>query len=170
MLHKDILDLLNKQMNKELYSSYLYLSVSSYFNTLHLDGFETWTKEQAKEELLHGMKIYNYMLERSAKLDFMAIDSPNREWNSPIEAVQEIYNHECSITQSIHQIVKCARDNNDYSTEVFLHWFIAEQLEEETMADKILQKLKLIGNDGGALLMLDDQLQKSNPIIQNEPK
>lgn len=163
MLHAEILNQLNKQMNKEFYSAYLYLSVSSYFNSLNLDGFEQWTKVQAEEELMHGMKIYHYLLERQAKVSLTDIPAPDHIWDSPVAAVEAIYRHECSLTGNIHSILKAAREHNDYPTEVFLHWFITEQIEEETMADKVLQKLKLIGDNGGALLMLDDQLQKVSP-------
>lgn len=163
MLHTDILDQLNKQMNKEFFSAYLYLSVSSYFNSLNLDGFEQWTKLQAQEELMHGMKIYSYLLERQAKVALHDIPAPAFTWLNPADAVQAIYNHECSLTVNIHAILKTAREHNDYPTEVFLHWFITEQIEEETMADKVLQKLHLIGDNGGALLMLDDQLLKVSP-------
>lgn len=166
MLHTDILDLLNRQINKEFYSAYLYLSISHYFNSVHLNGFEQWTKSQAQDELAHGLRIYNYLLERQAAVSFASIPSPDRQWDSPIDAVLEVYNHECSITRSIHDILKAAREHNDYSTEVFLHWFVTEQIEEEAMADKVLQKLKIIGDNGGALLMLDDQLQKTPPVAE----
>ncbi|HRE57889.1 MAG TPA: ferritin [Candidatus Kapabacteria bacterium] len=158
MIHPEVLELLNAQMNKEFYSWYLYLSVSTYFNSQDLEGFEQWTNTQAQEELMHGMKIYNYILERKGSVDFRDIHKPSMTWASPVEAVSAIYEHERSLSQTIHQILKVAREHADYSAEVFLHWFITEQLEEEVMADRVLQKLKMVGDNSGALLMLDSQI------------
>ncbi|HRI31181.1 MAG TPA: ferritin [Candidatus Kapabacteria bacterium] len=158
MIHPEVLELLNAQMNKEFYSWYLYLSVSTYFNSQDLEGFEQWTNAQAQEELMHGMKIYNYILERKGSVDFRDIHKPSMTWASPVEAVSAIYEHERSLSQTIHQILKVAREHADYSAEVFLHWFITEQLEEEVMADRVLQKLKMVGDNSGALLMLDSQI------------
>jgi len=158
MIHPEVLELLNAQMNKEFYSWYLYLSVSTYFNSQDLEGFEQWTNTQAQEELMHGMKIYNYILERKGNVEFRDIHKPSMTWSSPVEAVSAIYEHERSLSQTIHQILKVAREHADYSAEVFLHWFITEQLEEEVMADRVLQKLKMVGDNSGALLMLDSQI------------
>lgn len=160
MMNSIVLELLNAQMNKEFYSWYLYLSVSTYFNSQDLEGFEQWTNTQAQEELMHGMKIYNYLLERKGAVEFRQIEKPPLVWDSPIAAVQAIYEHERSLSVTIHEILKVAREHADYSAEVFLHWFITEQLEEEVMADRVLQKLKMVGDNSGAMLMLDSQITK----------
>lgn len=157
-MNEKVLEMLNEQMNREFFSWYLYLSVATYFNTLDLEGFEQWTRRQATEETVHAMKIYNYMLERNGAVVLSQIPAPTQKWGSPLEAVQAIYQHECELTGRIHEIVHLTRDVNDYTTEVFLHWFITEQREEEAMASRVLQKLKMIGGDMGGLLMLDAQV------------
>jgi ferritin len=158
MMNEKVLEMLNEQMNREFYSWYLYLSVATYFNTLDLEGFEQWTRRQAIEETQHAMKIYNYMLERNGAVVLSQIPAPAQEWNSPLEAVQAVYRHECELTVRINDIVRVTREVNDYTTEVFLHWFITEQREEEAMANRVLQKLKMIGSDMSGLLMLDAQV------------
>ncbi|MFN8359833.1 MAG: ferritin [Candidatus Kapaibacterium sp.] len=166
MMNEKVLGMLNEQMNREFYSWYLYLSVSTYFNSLDLEGFEQWTRRQAIEETQHAMKIYGYLLERNGQVVLSQIPEPTQMWNSPLDAVQAVYNHECELTGRINDIVRVTREVNDYSTEVFLHWFITEQREEEAMASRVLQKLKMIGNDMSGLLMLDAQVAS---VGQAEP-
>ena len=158
MLKGKVLEMLNEQMNREFFSWYLYHSAATYFNTLDLEGFEQWTRRQATEETTHAMKIYNYILERNGEVILSKIPAPTQKWNSPMEVIEAVYKHECELTGRINDIVRLTRDVNDYTTEVFLHWFITEQREEEAMASRVLQKLKMIGNDMGGLLMLDAQV------------
>lgn len=160
MLKPQILDLLNKQLNQEFYSAYLYLSMSSYFDSLNLEGFAAWSRAKAQEEMVHAMKIYNYITDRNARVVLAAVDAPRQEWDSPADAVEDSYNHERQVTESIHNIMHMARDTKDYSTEVFIHWFVNEQIEEEISADKVLQKVRMVKDSPGGMLILDGQVMR----------
>jgi ferritin len=160
MLSNKMLQELNKQINAELYSAYLYLSMASYFESSNLKGFAHWMKVQAKEETNHAMKMYGYVNDRGARVTLTGIANPPVEWPSPAKIFEETYKHEQHVTTLIHNLVKLADSENDYATKEFLQWFVKEQVEEEASADEIRQQLKMIGESGGALLMLDKQLKK----------
>lgn len=158
MLKKKMLDALNKQINEELFSAYLYLSMAAYFESISLNGFATWMKVQVQEEISHAMKIYDFIFERGGKAEMQAIKKPALEWKSPLNAFQEAYKHECHISGCIGKLVDLAIELGDHPSNNFLQWFVAEQVEEEASADDIVQKLKLIGNDGGGLFMMDQEM------------
>ncbi len=160
MMNKKMTELLNKQINEELFSSYLYLSMSAYFLTENLDGCAHWMKLQAQEELNHAMKFFKYIDERGETIALDKLAKPQAKWASPLAAFEEAYKHEQKITASIHAIMGAADELKDYGTHQFLQWFIAEQIEEEDAADEIVQKLKMIGDSKGALFQLDHQLAK----------
>ena len=149
---------LNEQINKELYSSYLYLSMAAYAESINLKGFAIWLKAQASEEVEHAMKIFNFIVERGGRVILKAIDTPPMEWTSPLTLFEHVYEHETKVTEMIYNLVKLAKEENDYATEVFLQWFVEEQVEEESSADEIVQQLKLVGAKGQALLMIDKAL------------
>ena len=155
MISKKMLNALLKQVNAELYSAYLYLSMSAYFEAKNLGGFGNWMKVQAQEELSHAMKFFDYIVERGGSVKLSTIDQPPTEWKSPIDVFEAIYNHEVKVTGLINNLVKLALNENDHATYNTLQWFVAEQVEEEASADNILQQLKLIGKDGRGILMLD---------------
>ena len=157
-ISKKIEDALNEQINKELYSAYLYLSMAAYSESIGLKGFSTWLKAQAAEEEEHAMKIFNYVNERGGRVILKAIDAPPTEWDSPLALFEHVYEHETKVTEMIYNLVKLAKEEKDYSTETFLQWFIDEQVEEEASADEIVQQLKLVGDKGHALLMIDRAL------------
>jgi ferritin len=157
-MNEKIRNALNGQINAELYSSYLYLSMASYFKRLSLDGFARWMEIQALEELTHAMKFFNFVNERGGKVDLKAIDGPQTSWDSPLSAFEAVYQHEVKVTGLIYDLVNIATEEKDHATSNFLQWFITEQVEEETSADSIVQKLKLIGSEGGGLYMLDQEL------------
>ncbi len=149
---------LNEQINAELYSSYLYLSMASYFKRLNLEGFARWLEVQAMEELTHSMKFFNFINERGGKVDLTSIDGPPTSWDSPLSASEAVYKHEVKVTGLIYNLVNIATEEKDHATSNFLQWFITEQVEEETSAEAIVQKLKLIGGEGGGLYLLDQEL------------
>ncbi|MFH0876309.1 MAG: ferritin [archaeon] len=151
---------LNEQINKELFSEYLYLSMAAHFEGQALKGFSHWMKKQANEEHTHAMKLFDYMLERGGNIKLTAIDSPKAEWKTPLNAFEEAYAHEKFITESINKVVDAANENKDKATAVFLNWFVSEQVEEEANADEIVQKLKMVGPSTGGLFALDHQLGK----------
>lgn len=160
MIKEKILKILNKQINEELFSSYLYLSMSNYFTSLNLDGFAKWMRIQSKEEYEHALKIYDYILERNARVVLTKIETPKAIWKSPLEAFQETLKHEQHITACINNIVNDAIQEKDHPTTIFFQWFVSEQVEEEANAANILEKVKMVGDSKGGLYMLDRELGK----------
>jgi len=160
MLNLKIEKELNKQLNREYFSAYLYLSMAAYFESENLKGFAHWLKVQVKEETTHAMKFFDHILERNGKVTLDKIDSPKTTWTSPLEAFKDVYEHEKKITQYINEILNISKSENDYATENFLQWFVAEQVEEEAQSLEILQKLEKIGSSSGGLFVLDHHLGK----------
>jgi len=158
MLKKTMEKALNKQINAELWSAYLYLSMSSYFESISLSGFANWMIMQSQEEVNHAMRIYNYVIERGGRAILEPIDKVQTSWNSPLEVFQETYKHEQKVTSLIENLVDIAEKEKDRATLNMLQWFIDEQVEEESSADEIVQKLNLIGDQGSGLFMLDNEL------------
>ncbi len=151
---------LNKQINAEFYSAYLYLSMSSYFETLNLKGFANWTFIQYQEEVTHALKIYNYVNERGGRVILEQIDKPKADWENPFAVMEEVYAHEKKVTALINNLVDISKEENDHATNNFLQWFVAEQVEEEANADDIVSELKFIGDNKQALMMLDRELRQ----------
>ena len=160
MLSKKMETAINKQINAELYSGYMYLAMSSHFESINLPGFAAWLKVQAGEELGHAMKMFDYVVERGGRVTLAAIDKPPAKWASPLKAFEAVYEHECKVTAMINKLADLATAENDHATSVFLHWFIKEQVEEEASADAVVQKLKLAKDSPGPLLMLDREMSR----------
>jgi len=160
MISKIMQDAINEQINKELYSSYLYLSMSSYFADKNLSGFAAWLRVQVDEEREHGMKFYDHLVDRGGRVALKAIAVPHSEWKSSLEAFKEVQSHEAAVTASINALYELALKEKDYPTQVLLQWFITEQVEEEKNAAEIVQQLELIDAHGTAVLMLDHRLGK----------
>lgn len=149
---------LNKQLNEELYSAYLYLSMSAYFEGLSLLGFANWMKVQTQEETAHGMGFFDYLHSRDGKVELEQINKPQINWNSPQEAFEAVLKHEQYITSKISELMDIADEEKDRPALSFLQWYIKEQVEEESTAKDLLTKLRLIGSDANALLLLDKEL------------
>jgi ferritin len=160
MITKAMQDAMNEQINKELFSSYLYLSMAAYFEGRNLSGFGHWMRVQADEEREHAMKFYNFILECAGRVTLKAIEGPKTEWSSSLEVAEEVAAHEAKVTASIHALYELAMQEKDYPAQVMLQWFISEQVEEEKNAAEIVADLKLIEERGTAVLMLDKQLGK----------
>jgi len=158
MIKEKIQNALNKQLNAEMYSAYLYLSMSAYFESINLKGFANWMRIQTREEMVHAMKFYDYVNERGGRVTLAAIDAPPTQWDSPLAVFEHTYMHEQKVTGLINDLVNLAISETDHATNNFLQWFVAEQVEEESSADEIVQKLKLVGGDSGGLFMLDQEL------------
>ncbi|MDD3472238.1 MAG: ferritin [Syntrophaceae bacterium] len=158
MISQKIQDAFNEQINAETYSAYLYLSMAAYFASINLDGFATWMRVQAQEELLHAMKFFDYINERGGNVNLKPIDGPPTRWDSPIAAFQEAYRHEQKVTGLINNLVDISLQERDHASNAFLQWFVTEQVEEEASADAVVQKLKLAGDHGGGLFMIDREL------------
>jgi ferritin len=149
---------INKQINAELYSSYLYLAMAAYFEANNWLGFAQWMKVQSKEENSHAMKFYEYLVERGGRVILSDIEAPAKEWKSPLDVFEAVYAHEVKVTALINDLLKVAREEGDAATESMLKWFIDEQVEEEANAMLTLEKLKLIKDSVNGLLMLDHEL------------
>lgn len=160
MLNHRLEQELNKQLNKELFSSYLYMSMSAYFQNVNLMGFANWMQIQAQEELTHAQKFYNFINERGGKVVLEAIEKPQTEWNGTLEAMEDALKHEEFITASINDLVTAANEEKDYATQIFLQWFVTEQVEEEASVTEIINKLKLMKDAPGAIFMLDRELSQ----------
>ena len=149
---------INRQIKAELYSSYLYLAMAAHSEAASLPGFARWMKLQSQEELEHAMKFYDYVNERGGRVVFEAIDRPPEEFESPLDLFEKTLEHEQHVTQLINELYALAVEENDYATQVLLHWFIEEQVEEEANASQIVETLRLAGDSGNALIMLDRTL------------
>ncbi|MBU2609656.1 MAG: ferritin [Chloroflexi bacterium] len=160
MISKNMQDALNEQINKELYSSYLYLSMAAYFEDKNLPGFAKWMHLQADEERAHAMKFYAFLTERGGRVNLKAILAPETDWKTALDVFKQVYEHEQKVTASINALYEQALTEKDYPSQVMLHWFINEQVEEEKNASGIVQQLELIDAHGTAVLMLDHQLGK----------
>jgi len=158
MLDKKMEDQLNKQVNAELYSAYMYQSMSSYLEDSGLSGMAHWMSNQAIEEMVHAKKIYDFIIERGGRALLTAIEGPPTEWKSPLDLFENAYKHETKVTGMINDLVNLAIELKDHATNQFLQWFVAEQVEEEASADEIVQKLKIIGDGGQGMFMLDKEL------------
>lgn len=160
MLSKKMEQALNKQVNAELYSAYLYLSMDAYFRSQNLNGFANWMRVQMQEEQTHGMKIYDFIAERGGRVTLKAIDEPPTDWDSPLAVFEAVCEHERKVTGLIGGLVDLAMKEKDHATNSFLQWFVDEQVEEEASADLIREKLKMLKSSAGGLFMLDHELGK----------
>ena len=160
MISKIMQEAINDQINKELFSSYLYLSMAAYFEDRNLSGFAHWMRVQEAEERVHAMKFYDFIVERGGKVTLKAIDAPKTEWKSTLEVAEEVAAHEAKVTASIYALYETALKEKDYPAQIMLQWFISEQVEEERNAADIVANLKLIEERGTAVLMLDHRLAK----------
>jgi ferritin len=158
MISKKMETALNKQINAEFYSSYLYLSMAADFEAKNLPGFANWMKVQAQEEWGHGMRIYQYINEQQGRVTLEAIEAPQKEWASALEMFEAANKHEQHVTSLIHDLVTVATGEKDYASQIFLQWFVNEQVEEEASASAIVARLKMIGDSPQGLLILDHEL------------
>ena len=164
MLSKELEAALNAQVNAEMYSAYLYLSMAAYLADQDLPGMATWMKAQAQEEMVHAMKIYGYIGEALGRVTLAAIDGPPTEWDSPLAAFQDAFKHEQKVTGLINGLVTLARKEGDHATEIFLQWFVTEQVEEEANADANVKILQRVGGHPQGLLMADREMA-ARPLL-----
>jgi ferritin len=158
MIKEKIREALNQQLNAEFFSSYLYLSMASYFESINLKGFANWMRVQTQEELVHAMKFYDFIIERGGQALLSPIEGPPTEWESPLAVFEHAYEHEQKVTGLINNLVDLSIAEQDHATNNFLQWFVAEQVEEEASADEVVQKIKLMGDASGGLFMIDQEL------------
>ncbi len=160
MISKAMQDGFNEQINKEFYSSFLYLSMSAYFEDKNMGGFAHWMRLQAEEEYEHAMKFYEHLLDRGGRVMLAAIAAPATEWKTSLEVFKEVLAHEQKVTASINALYELALKEKDYPAQVMLQWFIEEQVEEEKSASEVVAQLEMIEERGTAVLMLDHRLAK----------
>ncbi len=158
MISNTINEILNEQINKEFYSGYLYLSMSAHLKELGLNGFAKWTKIQAKEEVEHGLKIFDYIINCNSFVTLKQIRTPEFEFQGILSIFNHIYEHEQCITRAVMTIAQKAEEENDRTTLNFMDWFIAEQIEEEEAVKNIIKRLELFGEDKVALYLMDKEL------------
>ena len=158
MINEKMEKAFNDQINKELYSEYLYLAMKSYFVELNLQGFVNWFDVQVQEEHAHAMGMYDYVHERGGKVELFAIDKPEVEGKTPLEVFEQVLKHEEFVTSRINALMDLAEEVKDRAALSFLDWYLKEQVEEESNVGGVLATLKLIGDDKKALLMLDKEL------------
>lgn len=155
MLNPKVEKALNEQINAEMFSAYLYLAMVAYFQDQNLNGFAHWMTVQNEEETFHAMKFFRYIGGRGGRVCLEAIEKPQFEWKSPLDAMEGALKHEAYISGRINDLVNLAVEEKDHATANFLRWFVDEQVEEEESVNEVVQKLRLLGNDGGGMFMLD---------------
>jgi ferritin len=155
---KKMTDAINEQIREELYSSYLYFAMAADFESKDWPGVASWMKVQAQEEMAHALKFYSWIIERGGKAIFKAIDKPQESWESALTLFEAALAHEQHITQCIYDLVKIAREEGDIATEIFLQWYVTEQVEEEANASEIVEKIKKVQNSQNGMYLLDKEL------------
>jgi ferritin len=158
MIPKRVRDAMNEQIKFELESYYIYLSMVAYFHAQNFDGMAHWMRCQAHEEMIHAMKFFDHIIDRGETVELLNLAQLKTTWKSPLEAWQDAYEHEKFISAKIHDIIKIAREEDDFTSDTILNWFSKEQIEEEQSTDKVAKELALGGDDKHALLMLDREL------------
>ena len=169
-LNKTIQDALNEHMNQEFYASYLYLSMSAYCEEINLPGFADWMRVQSQEEYIHAMKMFGFIVKQKGRVILHPIDQPTIEFHSPLDVMQQALEHERHVSRLINQLYELAVREHDYPTQVHLQWFITGQVEEEKVASNIVEQLKMIGEEGDALLLLDRELARRGSGMVNESR
>ena len=159
-MNKKIMSAMNAQVNREFYAAYLYLALSAYYSSINLDGFASWMREQAKEEISHAMKFYDYIFERGEVVTLDAIEKPKLKLKGILEPFEAALAHEKKVTAWIYEIADLVYAEKDYASYSLIQWFINEQVEEENNTSGICEKIKMIGNDKVALFILNKELSK----------
>jgi ferritin len=154
---------MNEQIMHETGSAYLYFSMAAYFHAKGLDGMAQWMKAQAQEEFGHALRFFNHINDRGGRIELLAIDKPQMDWDSPQAAFKAALEHEEFITGKINALVKIAHEENDNAAGIMLQWFVTEQVEEEDSVSKVIDMLELIGDFGHGLLMADRELGQRMP-------
>jgi ferritin len=159
MISKKVEKALNDQAAFEFYSAHIYLAMSAYLESIDLPGMANWMRVQYQEELTHAEKFFDHIIEREGRAVVKNWDAPAKEWKSPLDAFESAYKHEKIVTGRINKLMDLAIEEKDHATQVFLQWFVTEQVEEESSVNAIVQRLKMVGDAKGSLYHLDHQLK-----------
>jgi len=157
-ISKKLQDAFNEQVAAEFYSAHIYLSMAAYLEDIDLPGFASWMRMQYKEEIVHGMKLFEYVIERDGRSAVKAIDAPPFEWKGPVDVFEETLKHEQHVTSLINNLMDLALAERDHAASIFLQWFVNEQVEEEDTAKGVLQQLKMLGDSKAGLFQIDREL------------
>ncbi|WP_304224672.1 ferritin [Gracilinema caldarium] len=168
MISKAMVDIINKQINNEMYSAYLYMAMSADASSKGLNGFAKWFMVQYHEEMLHALKFYNYLLDQGAEVHLQTIKEPPKTFASARDMFEKTLEHERFVTKSINEIADLAQKEQDHATYTFIQWYVTEQIEEEKNDTEILQRLKLAGDTGPGLFMLDAALGARTVTVQTD--
>lgn len=168
MISPKMTEAINRQINNEMYSAYLYMAMSAHSSNIGLNGFATWFMVQYHEEMFHAMKQYNYLLDQGAEVHLQAIKEPPKTFASAADMFEKTLEHEKFVTKSINEIENLAQQEKDHASYLFFQWYVNEQIEEEKNDNEILQKLKLAGASGPGLFMLDQQLGARALTVQSD--
>jgi ferritin len=158
MISPKMLDAINKQINAELYSGYLYLSMSAYYQSKNMPGFANWLYVQMQEEQAHAQILYNHVVDRSGRVVLLPIAGPPTDWPSIGKPFEDAYEHEQKVTAMINNLVDIAISEKDHATNAMLQWFVNEQVEEEKNTSYVAEQVKMVGDAQGGLLLLDREL------------
>ena len=165
MISNEIEGALNEQVNKEFYSAYMYLAMSAYCNSIGLPGFSHWMRMQYEEETMHVTKMYDYILNQGGQIHLKLIEEPPQEYGTPLEVFETTLEHEQYVTGLINKLMDLAVEERDYATQAFLRWYVTEQVEEESNVNDIVAPLRMVGEDKGGLMMIDQQLALRTPPV-----
>ncbi len=168
MLSNKMQKAINDQINAEMWSSYLYLSMSAYFEGKGLAGFAHWMRLQAEEETMHAMKFFDYVHERDGQVKLQPIDEVPVDWMDTLTVFEETLKHEQKVTSMINNLMDIAIEEKDHATQSFLKWFVDEQVEEEASVNEILDQLKLLEGSGHGIFMLDREMKGRSPESDSE--
>lgn len=166
---KKMTEALNGQIKEEIFSAYLYFAMAADFESKDWPGVASWMKVQAQEEMGHALKIYTWINERGGKAVFEAIDKPQETWDSALSLFEAAHEHEQHITSCFYDLVKIAREEGDISTEIFLQWFVTEQVEEEANASEIVGKIKKVKDSQNGMYLLDKELSARSVTVASAP-
>ncbi len=160
MIIQKVAEELNQQVGYEFYSAYFYLAMSAHSESIGLKGFSHWFMVKYQEEMAHAMKMYQYILSQGARVQLLPIEQPPASFDSPLSMFEATLAHEQSVTKRINELVDLVLSQKDHATYIFLQWFVTEQIEEESVVSDIINKMKLVGNSGNGLFMIDNELDK----------
>jgi ferritin len=166
MITSQVTEAFNQQINREFYSAYFYLALSAHAESLGLRGVAGWFKAKHDEELTHGHKMYRYLIDQGAAVTLMAVDQPPSEYAGVLDMFEKTLAHEQAVTGYINELVDVAQEARDHASQVFLHWFVTEQIEEEAVVNDILSRLRLVGERGEGLFLIDNELERAAAQLQ----
>jgi ferritin len=158
MLSKKMAEALNAQINKEMSSAYLYMAMSAHCSSLNLSGFAKWLMSQYHEEMFHAMKMYKYLIDQGAAVELDTIEAQKSDFGTPLQVMEQVQAHEKKVTKSIWDLYEVAVKEKDLATQIFVQWYVTEQVEEESNAADLIAKFKMAGEKGASLIMVDVHL------------